>query len=328
MTSPPLRIARQALSLQYDGLNQLARELEGPLGEAFEQAIDRILHTRGRVVVTGIGKSGHIARKIQSTLASTGTPSLFVHPAEAAHGDLGVFMADDLLLLLSSSGESAELGPLLKHARRLNAERIAITSNPASTLARSVQTCLTLPVVPEACPMGLAPTTSTLLQLALGDALAMALLERRGFGERDFQLLHPGGQLGSQLRLIEELMHTGAEMPLGTPDMPLRQVIVEMTRKAFGCMGVIDGDGRLCGLVSDGDLRPTLERNLDLDSTTAADIMNRKPLTAPPDIVAREALRFMNDPHFPVSSLFVVGPDRRPVGIVHLHDLLRTEMTR
>lgn len=326
MISPALRTARQALSLQRSGVEQLEAALDGPLGRDFERAVEQILHCTGRVVVTGIGKSGHIGRKIQSTLASTGTPSLFVHPAEAAHGDMGVFQTDDVLLVFSNSGESAELGPLLRHAVRLNAKSVAVTSSGDSTLARAVQICLTLPAVQEACPMGLAPTTSTLLQLALGDALALALLEQRGFGKRDFQLLHPGGRLGSQLRPLGELMHSGSAMPLGVPDMSLRAVIVEMTRKAFGCMGIVDENGVLCGLVSDGDLRPALERNLNLDTTRARDIMNPTPLTTHADIVARDALHFMNDPSFPVSSLFVVDEARRPVGIVHLHDLLRTEV--
>lgn len=314
--------------LQKEGLEQLVEALgTSPLREAFEQAVARILALEGRVIVTGIGKSGHIGRKIQATLASTGTASFFLHPAEAAHGDLGIISKDDLLLVLSNSGETDELGPVLAYAARYGIEKIAITGNASSTLARSAQICLVLPKVREACPIGLAPTTSTLLQLATGDALAVALLESRGFSRDDFGRLHPAGALGNCLRPLSTLMHTGSALPLGKMDMPFHAVILEMTQKAFGCMGVVDDAGRLCGLVSDGDLRQALGRSRlerDMHIRTARDIMNPAPVTASPDLLVQEALHLMNDRSAPISSLFIVNDAAYPLGIVHLHDLLRS----
>ncbi|MXV44119.1 KpsF/GutQ family sugar-phosphate isomerase [Saccharibacter sp. 17.LH.SD] len=321
MSSSPLTVFHQSIATQRDGLAELERALSGPLGEHMEQAVSCILATTGRVVITGIGKSGHIGRKIQATLASTGTHALFLHPAEAAHGDLGMLKTDDIVIALSTSGESAELAPVLSYTTRLDLPLIAITSAPHSTLAQASRICLTLPIVREACPMGLAPTTSSLLQLALGDALAAALLDQRRFTATDFSQLHPAGQLGAQLRPVKELMHVGDTIPLGTPDMPLRNVIVEMTRKAFGCMGVIDPQGKLCGLITDGDLRRALEH--DLDHTIAANIMNLTPLTARPNMLAKDVLHAMNDRPTPVSSVFVIDQDRRPLGILHLHDFIR-----
>lgn len=275
----------------------------------------------GLLIVTGIGKSGHIGRKIQATLASTGTPSLFVHPAEAAHGDLGMVAAGDVILALSNSGETTELAAILSYASHRQLDVIAITSVETSALARAAKIALVLPPAREACPMGLAPTTSTLLQLALGDALAIALLEKRGFTANDFSVFHPGGRLGARLRPVRELMHTGEALPLGEKSLSLRSVILEMTHKAFGCMGVTDENGALCGLITDADLRRALHS--DLDTTTAEEVMNLSPTTTAPSTLAQDVLLLMNARSKPITSLFVVGEDGRPQGIIHLHDLLR-----
>lgn len=315
--------AQTALRAECAGLAALQTALATPeqLGHSFSAAVALIAECAGRVVVGGIGKSGHIGRKIQATLASTGTPAMFVHPAEAAHGDLGMIDAKDILLLFSHSGETSELAALLEHAARHALPVIGVTSSPNSTLARASTLSLCLPRAREACPMGLAPTTSTMMQLALGDALAIALLERRGFTADDFGAFHPGGRLGALLRPVCRLMHEGEALPLGTPDMPLSAVIMEMTRKAFGCIGIVDEHGILIGLVSDGDLRPALTR--DLNTTRAADIMNPVPITTRPNMLAQEAVRVMNERKKPITSLFVLDEDSRPIGIVHLHDLLR-----
>ncbi|WP_225198382.1 SIS domain-containing protein [Gluconobacter oxydans] len=317
--------ALQTVSIEREGLQALEHALSGPLGEAFCEAVNRIARSEGRLIVTGIGKSGHIARKIQATLASTGTPSLFLHPAEAAHGDLGMVAPGDLILAFSNSGETTELAAILSYAARQNHCVIAITSVGTSALARAAAIPLVLPTSTEACPMGLAPTTSTLLQLALGDALALALLEKRGFTARDFGVFHPGGLLGARLRPISELMHTGDALPLGQGSLPLRSVILEMTRKSFGCMGVTDDNGVLQGLITDADLRRALSG--DLDTTTAKDVMNAAPVTATPTTLAQDVLLLMNQRERPITSLFIVDEDRRPTGIVHVHDLLRSGLS-
>ena len=317
----PLPSALHTLAVERQGLEALESALGGALGQAFSHAIERILLCSGRLIVTGIGKSGHIGRKIQATLASTGTPSLFVHPAEAAHGDLGMVAAGDVILALSNSGETTELAAILSYASHRQLDVIAITSVETSALARAAKIALVLPPAREACPMGLAPTTSTLLQLALGDALAIALLEKRGFTANDFSVFHPGGRLGARLRPVRELMHTGDALPLGEKSLPLRSVILEMTHKAFGCMGVTDENGALCGLITDADLRRALHS--DLDTTTAEEVMNLSPTTTAPSTLAQDVLLLMNARSKPITSLFVVGEDGRPQGIIHLHDLLR-----
>lgn len=317
----PLPSALHTLAVERQGLEALESALGGPLGQAFSHAIERILLCSGRLIVTGIGKSGHIGRKIQATLASTGTPSLFVHPAEAAHGDLGMVAAGDVILALSNSGETTELAAILSYASHRQLDVIAITSVETSALARAAKIALVLPPAREACPMGLAPTTSTLLQLALGDALAIALLEKRGFTANDFSVFHPGGRLGARLRPVRELMHTGEALPLGEKSLSLRSVILEMTHKAFGCMGVTDENGALCGLITDADLRRALHS--DLDTTTAEEVMNLSPTTTAPSTLAQDVLLLMNARSKPITSLFVVGEDGRPQGIIHLHDLLR-----
>ena len=318
-----LTSAAEVLRAEAEGLLALARAVAPgqPLGECLIRALDAIASLPGRVVVSGIGKSGHVGRKIQATLASTGTASLFVHPAEASHGDLGMIQPGDAVLTLSNSGETAELADVIAHSRRFGLTLIAITASPDSTLARAADIVLTLPPAPEACPMGLAPTTSTTMQMALGDALAVGLLRRRGFTASDFGLFHPGGQLGARLRKAGDLMHRGEMVPLGAPDLPMLQAVMLMTSKAFGCLGIIGPGGRLVGIITDGDLRRALDR--DLRTLRAAEVMNAAPRTIGPDMLAAEALRIMNAGPRPITSLFVVDGAQRPIGILHVHDLLR-----
>lgn len=277
----------------------------------------------GRVVVTGMGKSGHVGRKIAATFASTGTPSQFVHPAEASHGDLGMITEDDAILALSNSGETPELSDVLSYAKRYDIPVVAITARPDSTLARVAQVTLTLPDQPEAASMGLAPTTSTTMAMALGDALAVALLERKGFTASDFRLFHPGGKLGRQLARVDDMMHRGAEIPLTGPDASMQDVLLVMTSKSFGCVGITDpATGALVGVITDGDLRRHMAPNLM--EKHAAEIMTRAPATITPDRVASEALSFMNTRTVPITALFVVDEAHRPIGIVHIHDFLRS----
>jgi arabinose-5-phosphate isomerase len=265
-----------------------------------------------------VGKSGHIARKIAATLASTGTPAFFVHPAEASHGDLGMVTPDDVVLALSWSGETVELKSLVEYSRRFRIPLIAITARPASTLARESDVVLTLPEAVEACPHGLAPTTSTVMQLALGDALAIALLEGRGFTAQDFRQIHPGGRLGASLRLVSEIMHDGAAMPLAGLGTPMSAAIIAMTEKGFGCLGVTGGDGALVGIITDGDLRRHL--GPDLLSRTVDEVMSARPKTIAPDMLCVAALELLNQAK--ITTLFVVE-ETKPIGIVHMHDFLR-----
>jgi arabinose-5-phosphate isomerase len=312
-----LQVARDVLNTEAAGLLSLAASL----GERFGQAIDRLASVTGRVVVSGMGKSGLVGRKIAATLASTGTPALFVHPAEASHGDLGMIVAGDAVLALSNSGETAELADLVAHSRRFALPLVAVTGRPESTLARSADVALILPKAAEACPMGLAPTTSTTMQLALGDAIAVALLTRRGFTAADFRQIHPGGRLCARLRRVRELMHTGDAMPLATADMPMDTALVRMTEKRFGCLGVVGDDGILRGILTDGDLRRAMGPDLLL--RMVGDIMTPSPRTIGPEALAVEALHAMNAHDRPVTTLFVVDPGGRPLGILHVHDLLR-----
>ncbi len=295
--------------------------LAASLGDTFSQAIDRLASATGRVVVSGMGKSGHVGRKIAATMASTGTPALFVHPAEASHGDLGMIVAGDAVLALSNSGETAELADLVAHTRRFALPLVAITARADSALAQAADVALILPKAAEACPMGLAPTTSTTMQLALGDAIAVALLTRRGFTAADFRQIHPGGRLGARLRRVREVMHAGDAMPLATPDMLMATALVRMTEKRFGCLGIVDEHGALMGIVTDGDLRRSMAP--DLLTRRAGDVMTASPRTIGPDALAVEALHAMNAHQRPVTTLFVVDPAGRPLGILHVHDLLR-----
>jgi arabinose-5-phosphate isomerase len=312
-----LATGRAVLRAECAGLTELASALDGQ----FSRAVALLAAVRGRVIVSGMGKSGHIARKIAATFASTGTPAHFVHPAEASHGDLGMIVAGDAVLALSNSGETAELADLISHAARFAIPLLAITGSAQSSLAQAADVTLLLPPSAEACPMGLAPTTSTTMQLALGDALAVALLNRRGFSRTDFQAFHPGGKLGARLRRVSELMHTGAALPVTSADLPMPQALLLMTGKGFGCLCVTDDTGVLSGIVTDGDLRRAM--GPDLLSRRVGEVMNRTPLTARPDMLAAEALRVMNDRPRPITTLFVVDEAGRPVGLLHVHDLLR-----
>jgi arabinose-5-phosphate isomerase len=310
--------AKRALRIERQGLRALIEAMDGRLGEAFVQAFELIRTTRGRVILSGMGKSGHIARKIAATLASTGTPALFVHAAETSHGDLGMITSDDVLLVLSTSGETADLRNLLRYAQRFAIPLIAMTSREQSTLAMAASVVLPVPAVPEACPIGLAPTTSTTLQLALGDALAVALLEEKGFSPMQFRDFHPGGKLGASLTAVGEIMHRGDRMPLCDADCRMSQGLLIMTEKSFGCLGIVAEDGTLCGLITDGDLRRHMTS--DLLSLPAREIMTHAPKVIDRDVFAGEALSLMNAQK--ITSLFVVE-ENRPIGIVHIHDLLR-----
>ena len=308
-------VGRRVLAQEAQALGGLADSL----GETFRAAVELIGEASGRIVLTGVGKSGHVGRKIAATLASTGTPALFVHAGEASHGDLGMLGAGDVVLALSKTGETRELADLIAYAKRFGIPLIAITAAAASALGRAADVLLLLPDVPEAADVLNAPTTSTTLQMALGDALAVALIERRGFTPQEFGLLHPGGKLGAMLRTVSELMHGVAELPLVAPATPMADAILTMTQKRFGIVGVCDASGALVGVITDGDLR----RHIDgLLTHTAGEVMTHGPKVAPPDMLAAEALRLMTDRAPPTTVLFVVD-DSRPVGIVHIHDLLR-----
>ncbi len=314
---PDLEVARDVLTTEAAGLRALA----AGLGAEFSAAVDCLADASGRIVVSGMGKSGHVARKIAATFASTGSPALFVHPAEASHGDLGMILAGDAILALSNSGETAELADIVAHARRFGLKLVAITARAGSALARAADVTLLLPPAAEACPMGLAPTTSTTMQMALGDALAVAMLKRRGFTEADFRDFHPGGRLGARLRRVRELMHGGDAIPLAEAGTPMDRALVLMTEKRFGCLGVTNAGGSLLGIITDGDLRRAM--GPDLLTRTVNEVMTRAPRTIGPEALAAEALHAMNASDRPVTALFVVGPDSKVVGILHIHDLLR-----
>jgi arabinose-5-phosphate isomerase len=291
---------------------------EGGLGAAFSEAVKAISAAPGRVIVTGIGKSGHIARKIAATLASTGEPAFFVHPAEASHGDLGMVQSGDVVLAISWSGETAELAAIVTFAKRYAIPLIAMTAEANSTLGREADICLTMPTAQEACPNGLAPTTSTTMQLVLGDALAIALLEGRGFTALDFRALHPGGKLGAKLMHVREIMHTGDRVPRIDVNARMAEAIVEMTSKGFGCVAVFEDAGGLAGIITDGDLRRHLKPDFSLDTPVGA-IMTRRPRTITPDALVAEALEQISHK---IQALLVVEQGQ-VVGIVNFHDLMR-----
>lgn len=315
--STDIQTARRVLELESDSLRTLAVSLDG----AFSRAIDALASVRGRVIVSGMGKSGHVAGKIAATLASTGTPAFFVHPAEASHGDLGMITKEDAVVALSNSGETAELADLVQFAKRHMIPLISITGRAKCSLAEAATAALVLPIFQEACPMGLAPTTSTTMMMALGDALAVTLLERRGFSADDFQVLHPGGRLGRRLLKVEDIMHGGDAVPLVGSDATMSEALLVMTAKSFGCIGVVDADGKLQGIVTDGDLRRHMSP--DLLERFASDIMTPSPATIGPRLLVSEAVHVMNNrPKGPVTSLFVEDAGR-PVGILHIHDCLR-----
>jgi len=310
-----LAAARRVFEIEARGLEAAASNLD----QRFVQALDALAGIPGRVVVSGMGKSGHVAHKIAATLASTGTPAFFVHPGEASHGDLGMITRDDAVLAISNSGDTAELADIIAHSRRFTIPLVAITANQDSALAEAADVVLVLPDSDEACPMGLAPTTSTTVTLALGDALAIALLERRAFTADEFQLLHPGGQLGRKLLKVADIMHAGDAMPMVAPGEIMADVLVTITAKRFGCAGVADAQGRLLGIITDGDLRRHMAP--DLLALTAGDIMTKKPVTVPPQSLVAEALAIMDEKA--ITSIFVVE-DSKPLGIVHIHDILRS----
>ena len=313
--------ALRTLDTERRGLDALdaamRRTARGGLGDAFLQAVETIAAASGRVIVTGMGKSGHVSRKIAATLASTGQPASFVHPAEASHGDHGMLQSGDVVLALSWSGETVELAAIVTFARRYAIPLIAMTASPESALGREANICLALPGADEACPNGLAPTTSTTMQLVLGDALAIALLESRGFTAGDFRILHPGGKLGAKLQHVRDVMHTGERVPRIEARAKMANAIVEMSSKGFGCVAAFD-NGRLVGIVTDGDLRRCLKAGFSLD-TPVADVMTRKPRTITPDALVAEALENISRK---ISALLVVEGDA-VVGIVHFHDLMR-----
>jgi arabinose-5-phosphate isomerase len=310
--------AVRTLEAEAGGITALSAAIHDGLGRAFVAAIDLMHDARGRVIVTGMGKSGHVGRKIAATLASTGTPAFFVHPSEASHGDLGVITPDDVIMALSWSGETVELKDLVDYSRRFNIGLIAITAAADSTLGKAADAVLVLPQAREACPHNLAPTTSTLMQAALGDALAVALLERRGFTALDFGKLHPGGRLGAMLKFVRNLMHTGDAIPLVAAGAPMSEALVEMSAKGFGCVGITDARGSLIGIVTDGDLRRHMRP--DLLQARVEDVMTRSPKTVTPDQLASEALEILNSSKI---TALIVAEAGKPIGIIHIHDLLR-----
>jgi arabinose-5-phosphate isomerase len=314
----PVAAAKQTLEVESAGLADLAKWIEGAGADVFRAAVARALSLEGRLVVAGIGKSGHVARKIAATLASTGTPAMFIHPTEASHGDLGMIGRGDAVLALSKSGETSELADLIHYCKRFEITLLGLTCRAGSALGRAADIPLILPDSPEAAADTNAPTTSTTMMMAFGDALAVALIESRGFTSRDFGVFHPGGKLGAQLKAVRDLMHVGAEVPTINEDAPMRDALLVMTERRFGCAGVVDASGRLVGVITDGDLRRHM--GPDLLTTKASDVMNASPRTVTPEMLAAEALRIMND--LRITQLFAIE-DARPVGILHVHDCLR-----
>jgi arabinose-5-phosphate isomerase len=310
--------ALRTLEAEGSGIAAIEAALRSDLGVAFARAADLMRQAKGRVIVTGLGKSGHIARKIAATFASTGTPAFFVHAAEAGHGDLGMITTDDVILALSWSGEQPEMKTLITYAKRFRIALISMTAEGDSTLSQSADVALTLPKAREACPHNLAPTTSSLMLLALGDALAIALLEGRGFTSVDFSVLHPGGKLGAMLKHIGDLMHTGAAVPLKPLGTSMSEALVEMTSKFFGCVGIVDARGAIAGIVTDGDLRRHMRP--DLMTALVDDVMTKNPKTIRGNLLASEALEILNASKI---TALIVTEASKPVGIVHLHDLLR-----
>ncbi len=312
-TADPIAAAQRVFQIAADGI----KALSASLGADFTAAIEILGTAKGRIIVSGMGKSAHVARKMAATLASTGTPAHFVHAAEASHGDLGMIANDDAVIALSNSGETPELADLIEYTRRFGIKLIAITSKRGSSLGTAADVTLALPPTPEACPLGLAPTTSTTLMISLGDAIAVALMERRGFTADEYKVFHPGGKLGRRLLKVRDLMHNEGELPLVKPASSMPDTILVMTQKTFGIAGVVV-DGKLAGVVTDGDLRRHMQNGL-LDKT-AGDIMTKNPRTTDGNMMAQEALRLMNE--WKVACLFVVD-NNTPVGIVRLHDILR-----
>jgi arabinose-5-phosphate isomerase len=320
MSRSPRDVAREVLEIEAAAVGGLVAQL----GDSFDRAVDLIRAAQGRVVCTGMGKSGLVMKKVAATLSSTGTPAFFLHPAEAIHGDLGMLVAGDVVLAASFSGTTEELLRLVATIKRLGASLIVMTGSAESPLARAADLHLPCAIDREACPLNLAPTASTTATLALGDALAMALLEARGFTPEDFARFHPGGKLGKSLLRVDQVMHAGEELPVVAGSTPMREAIYEMSRKRFGITAVVDDAGRLAGVISDGDLRRLLERDESLLRKNAADSMNASPKTIAGDELAPAALRLMEEKR--ITSVFVCDAEGRPVGIVHLHDLWGLEL--
>ncbi|WP_043317432.1 KpsF/GutQ family sugar-phosphate isomerase [Microbulbifer sp. HZ11] len=313
-----IQAGRRTISMEAAAVTAL----EPRIGEDFHRACELILNCPGRVIVSGMGKSGHVGRKIAATLASTGTPSFFVHPGEASHGDLGMITRQDLVIAISNSGTSAEVLTLLPLLKRLGIPLISMTGKPDSPLAQSADVNLDIAVETEACPLNLAPTSSTTVTLVMGDALAVALLEARGFTAEDFAFSHPGGALGRQLLLkVEDVMHAGDELPQVTPQTPLSKALLEMTSKGFGMTTVVDDRGQLLGVFTDGDLRRVIDQRLEMDTATMEQVMSRRPKTVSAHTLAAEALRIMEDNK--ITALVVEDPEHHPIGLLHMHDILR-----
>jgi arabinose-5-phosphate isomerase len=310
--------AVRTLTTEASGITTLAAAIHDGLGKSFTAAVELISSARGRLIVTGMGKSGHVARKIAASFASTGTPAFFVHPSEASHGDLGMITPDDVIMALSWSGETAELKDLIDYSRRFRLGLIAITAVADSTLGHAADVALVVPQAREACPHNLAPTTSTLMQAALGDALAIALLESRGFTAVDFSRLHPGGRLGAMLKFVSDLMHAGEAVPRIAVGARMTDAVVEMSSKGFGCVGIVDAGGLLVGIITDGDLRRHMRP--DLLEARVEEVMTRSPKTVRPDQLASEALEIINSSKI---TALIVADAGKPVGIIHFHDLLR-----
>jgi arabinose-5-phosphate isomerase len=322
--SRDLAAARKVLATASEALTQLADALNGDFSHAVGLMLAAQDHQKpGRIIVSGMGKSGHVARKIAATLSSTGTPAYFVHPAEASHGDMGVITREDVLLLLSWGGETAELSDLITYAKRYRIPIIGIGANPDSTLIKAADVKLVLPRAPEACPMGLAPTTSTTMMLSLGDALAVALMERKGFSPDQYRDFHPGGSLGRALIRVSDLMHSGDAIPLAKSDTPMRDLLLTMASGRLGCVGIVDGAGGLIGIVTDGDIRRHAE---GIESRRASEVMTANPKIARPDQLAAEALAVMTEKK--ITQLFVLADgDPSPQGVIHIHDCLRAGLT-
>ncbi len=309
--------AKRTIDKEVDAL----RTLEASFNQTLSSALDLMQKAQGRIIVTGMGKSGHIGRKIAATLASTGTPSFFVHPAEASHGDLGMFTEKDVVLAISNGGESKELSDILVFCKRYGIPLIAMTKNPESSLGKAGDILLKLPDNGEACPLGMAPTSSTTATLVLGDVLAVCLMERKGFSKLDYKKRHPGGKLGAMLQKVSDLMHKGDEIPLVKETASMQEALLTMTSKMLGCVGIIDESGKLEGIITDGDLRRCM--SADIMSKKVSDVMTQNPKVIAPDVMAVEALNMMNNTGKGITQLFVLDEDKKPIGIIHIHDCLR-----
>ena len=315
MENKDIESANRTIDKEIEALNIMRKGLD----DGLIKTLDLIQSIKGRVIVTGMGKSGHIGTKIAATLASTGTPSFFVHPAEASHGDLGMLTENDCVLAISNGGESKELSDIIVYCKRYGIPLIAMTKNPNSSLGKAGDYLLHLPDCGEACPLGLAPTSSTTATAVLGDILAVCLLERKGFSKTDFKQRHPGGKLGSILQKVSDLMHTGSEIPLVSDSADMKAAMLEMTSKMLGCVGIVDKENHLLGIITDGDLRRFMSENIL--QMKATDVMTRNPKVTTPDVLVAEAVNIMNNKK--ITQLFVIDKDNHPLGLIHLHDCLR-----